>query len=519
MMSSTLLQSYRVRLRQIYFRSVRFNVALILAGASFSLYSLLCSVFSTTFTENGGKVIALPREHMARDVRDNVDLGALVEESNEIGRKYIFVVDCSDSIRGASIGGGDWYRTATTLLEDHSFKFGVSDTPTGGDIEKAALFSMLYRMWADAGRPDSKGDYTRAASDEFSIWRVCGEGEAIYPRSGDWSPISREAIVNAIDAIEDPTRGLFGSESSASRGETNFADLFRKIRTTFELTSDKRPLRFDRIQYIVSIISDMKHDAGLADSTPRENLNDQWEVVRQEIKLLANEKIAVNLLSLSKDAGGDFAKEERLISFFRQNMEWYRLNTSLTLDGILDPKEKSLYPARFSDRYLCFYYEDPISVDSDLVIRVPAKEKIVLSIPVEHDHRSVGNFGLAFGFGAKGQRFTDVELKGRVFSGSQTEQGEIDEGGIIALRYRGALPDDLSTIKLGLSLGSQGLTYMAPVRFVRRLPRWAAWLFVLLQSILVICVIYCISHLGFDFWKYAKSHGQKRHRRKGIGLL
>jgi hypothetical protein len=78
----------------------------------------------------------------------------------------------------------------------------------------------------------------------------------------------------------------------------------------------------------------------------------------------------------------------------------------------------------------------------------------------------------------------------KLVAGRQPLTVKLDPGQALRFRYSGLLPGDLATPILKLNLESERMSYLIPVRFVKRLPRWAAIVMALMVGSLLLVAVW-----------------------------
>lgn len=470
-------------------RWATYKVLILLCSLFFSLFTLLCSIFSDTIVQNGHDFIALPFRHVKANISTRKAIADVAATAAPDGKRlYLFVLDCSKSINGTKPPA--WYQDIADILEQEAYPVTVDSEPNAEDAAKMSLYFLLRELVKNnssnglghGSAPDAE------TMDEFAVWAVCEEGQKIFPLDDIKEKVSRANVDKAIRQLENGV-------ATPSPDTTDFVNLFRKIRNTYSQTDDPHVSHYEMPNLIITIISDFFHD----DGTPESNVEKSQRELEEETQRLSSKKIMMNMIVLAKDSGRD--DTGHVFSYFRKNMEWYRINKEMIADDMASNGNKMLFPVFVAKDPLVVYYDNPVRIDGEFVLDIHDEGRIWVSLPSEIDNSLIDKFSLQFGSVKIGQDARQAEMTKRIVSGGDSAVLDMRRGESIVFKYEGPLPAQPARPMIKISTESDRRSHLVPIHFVKRLPQWAALPMLLLQVLgIAVLVIFAVSVL-FGTWK------------------
>lgn len=449
------------------------------SGMSFMLMTMVSGIYLPTLVENGIGW-GLPFEHNSEVLRDDRSLEEFSRSVNPVNQNvYLFALDCSSSIEERLPEIPSWYARAYQELRDASYPVSYVEGPGAYDVAKVGFYYLLSRL-VDAA-PNYPGEEVAEGArptDEFALWDVCGDGDKFFPPLELTTSVNYRNAVSVMHSLE--TRDL--SDDSRT---TRFLELFRQIDKTYQISGQSYGGKNSGRMFIVTVVSDFLDDPGAPPSTStamRTEREREWMVekrkrqIEQAAQALLSGRVVVNVVVVSEDAAP--ADAGTIVSFMRDNVEWYEFNEFSIVDDLTVSTDRMLYPVYRIRRPLRIYYQKRSEVDGTFTLKVEEPGVVALSLAaLERD--PLGTFALDYGYrGGDGGRNT--EIRGRLAAGQSVRLHNLPGNTTIFLKYTGAVPDRDQTLKI--SVGSERRTYLVPIRFVPRLPHEVARALLLLAG-------------------------------------
>lgn len=445
-----------------------------------ALYGVLCTVYSDVIVQNKNNFITIPYQSLANDRVEATFSGLLgkkelkegeenIDKKKNHNNSYIFILDISGSIENINIKTS-LYTMYKEGIESAKVTFGckISENakPTVLDVAKVQLFKLLRELYLN------KGEDT---NDEFAIWTLGDEGKLIYP-SDRKIKIEKQHIRRAIEEIDKiPNR--------VDRN-TNFAHLFRRLTNEYKKELEEKQLdEYDNPYFIITIISDLVHDVKNEFKDRSEKIEKIWEQLKEKIQQISYSRTMANLIVFS-DIEPNIQKT--IFHLFKSNMDWYRLNK------VLIGEEKCntfLYTVKTTPENIIFYYTNPQFIsnseyiiksadrDNDLKVDIPEEVNLVPVPKISLFCKKCSALGKETGEGK------------RLVSGGSEFEVKLGKDQQLKLIYNGRVPANLSVPVLRLSMSEDFKTILIPILFIKKLPKWASWIFIILQVLFVICLL------------------------------
>lgn len=467
---------------------------------SFMVLSVACSVYLPTFAENGLGWI-LPWEHRHEQLLEPRSLDKLKEfAAPDSQLVYLFALDCSRSIEEQLPGIPDWYQTAARELEQSSYEVRKTNNPSAYAVATmGAAYLLKDLVDSDSSTTDdrskSKNTYQFRNGHQFALWDVCGGGNKFYPPDDRMLAVDDGNVARAIRATQQ--RELADSDKT-----TDFLELLQQINKTYQIVGDGYGKPTRKETFIITVISDFLDDPKVlrnakngADLTPQEK---EWLVQRRQrdiekaVQSLFSGKIIVNLVVISSDYFG----KGSVVSFLRDQAEWYRFNEISIMDDLTSGTDRLLYPVfRVSDP-LTVYYERRSHVEGFMMLNVEAPGRVGLALAASSAPGS-DLFALDYGYSG-GHQIKPGEINGRLISGQPMRFEDLPANTSIQLRYSGPVPGQRQTLRI--SVESERRAYLVPIRFVPRLPASVSWWLLGLFVLMFLAGIGYMSPYPLGFW-------------------
>ena len=454
-----------------------------------ALWALLCTVYSDTMVQNGGMApvtlpwasILFPNEKASLDeiampsaISGTMGVGGKATEAGNT-MTYIFVLDVSASAPANPLDDTlkNKFHEMISELRDSSISLKDVDEPKLFHFSVVRTFYYLMNLHKNS--PKEK-------EIRFAIWTVGDEAVQIVPspKKAQSIVLTKEQIV-AASTIQDLNVSKFKGD-----GKTDFECLFRRLLKNYpdELAVMHGP--WDEPSFIVTILSDHKPDLPEAQkksqSTTRlEDFTEGWRKLENHIRDLSNCRTIVNLVSLPSEKG----KSERktLISLFSEAIDSYRLN-SYTIKG--EEPMDLLFPVSLARGSIDFYYTNPREIENaSFTIQSNADGKHLVRIDVLQGMTTASSARLSLvaeHLGAEGDQIGTKAA--RIFVGSPPFEAPISKNQQIRLSYSGRLPQQTIAPMLRISRADKQRSYLVHIDFVKRLPPWAALIFIIVNFII-----------------------------------
>ncbi len=463
---------------------------------SLSLYGILCTVYSDVIVQNNNDWTLLPYKSLYQKQIETTFSNLIEPKDN--GNKnpqkniYIFVLDISESVRNKPLPESmkKRYDQGVQFVNSSISTFQINgnhSNTTIMDFAQVRLYELLIELKSNRSKSD----------DEYAIWTLGDHAIKRFP--------IRYRSINIPNTIEDAIRSI-DTMPKEKNMNTDFKELFFRISNEYkEELEEKQKNEYDNPFFMITILSDLLHD--INNKVERQDeIEQNWMELEKLIQQISYSKIMANMIIFS-DNGPNF--QRTVFPLFNKNIDWYRLNKYLIND---DSNREFLYTVRTTQDEVTFFYTNSYFINETSFIIQSTYDKpnrIKIDIPSEINLVPIPKMSiLCEARGENGNSLGGGRSKRLVTGGSHFEV-ELDPREKIRLVYNGRLPSDLSSPILRLSIGNECRTVLVPISFIKRLPWWAAIIFILLQWISF------IAFLGL-LWGLFKAARTFRKERPGI---
>lgn len=415
--------------------------------------------------------------------------------SSNFVRHYIFVIDKSLSVEDED--PPTWYADAIQDLNDYirlpQHRFDPDPNPSAFDAALARLGLILLKL--------------EDSDSEFSIWTVGDDAGIICPTSHKMKSrrVDNASLLRALQVLKQQQQLSRDDPESYFTMNTNFVDLFRRLRAEYNLRS-QGTTPFMPHKFTLVILSDLEHSVadrirkqlegqGLRGNKLRDRIIRHCQLDRDkliaEINEITKADMLANLIVVPKTekAAGDSPCETDIWPELKRNLFPYRINRV----DLRDQSDELLYSNTPAKESIRFYYTNPHDIDStsfSVVVKNYGNYKIGLTSPDTTASQRLTIRYQVLGANGSNKRWNGVPMEGVLPFGSLHTVHNLDEGDRIKLTYSGRLPDSVPDLKL-LRPDSNRNAYIVSMDFIKKLPRETAAMMLALQlaSIVVACWI------------------------------
>jgi hypothetical protein len=454
----------------------RLKNALTIFVMALSLYGILCTVYSDVIVQNDNDCILLPYKSLYEKQIETTFTTLMNQKDNDIPKSqkniYIFVLDISDSVRNRALPESmkKRYDQGVQFVNNSINNFQINGNHSSTTIMDFAQV-RLYELLIELRNNRSKSD------DEYAIWTLGDHAIRRFP--------VRARSIKIPDTIEDAIKNIDSLTIEINKN-TDFKELFFRMSNEYkDELEEKQKNEYDNPFFMITILSDLLHDVD--NKVKRQDeINQNWMELEKIIQQISYSKIMANMIIFS-DNGPNW--QQTIFPIFNKNIDWYRLNKYLIND---DSNREFLYTVRNTKDEITFFYTNSYFInETSFVIQsiYDKPNRIRIDIPSEINLVPIPKMSiLCEATGQNGNELGGGRSKRLVTGGGHFEV-ELDPQEKIKLVYNGRLPSDLSSPILRISVGNECRTVLVPIIFIKRLPGWAAIIFILLQWITIVAFL------------------------------
>lgn len=399
---------------------------------------------------------------------------------------YIFVIDKSLSSK-EKIKKPDWWDESIDLLRGNDYLPSGMKDPTDGEeitaIEAAQirLFTLLVGLVPK--------DPTQV-KDLFAVWTVGSNGKRVFPDKKtiqipyligeNLAEINENYVCRAIETIYESQKKLDKI--------TDFKDLFDKIFKEYksriphsDFMNKQRPVMV--VTILSDLLHDVKHKKGINGDPQKVKKN--WRELEDRIKELADYRIMANLIVLEKDGQvveTVMPKHKQIFYEFKKSFGWQLFTGKVIREKL---NEKILFPPKFIDNSIDFYYENDRLVARYFELEANNEFRLIIDIPAKSD--LTRQEGIRFPWAILGAK---EKVRKRGFLSSENEKIDIDTNILesqtlrIFSNYIPPLSNDkppLKNVTIRLIHEQNRRCYYIDIKFIKIIPLGVALLMIIMQ--------------------------------------
>lgn len=443
----------------------------------------------------GARPLGQCREGMPKNL-NVADASPVTESVGTTEVLYLFLLDISGSIN-RSIPTPRWLLDANYRINEYMNQkvFGITlDEVTIFDLAKIRLGDLLVGI-------GPKNDGPHPSREKFALWDMGTNPAPLFPPKESPTtekkavPITKNTIEDALNALE-----------NAQNNENNkdFVTAIREFKNSYPDYFPENPDRAKDRVVVITILSDFIHN--IDDREYYRNrateIEEDWSALEKEIRDHSHANVVANLMVLTKSDRVEqsrFATHRQIAQLYKQHFP----PSKFSINAITEKAQNHLlYPPMCSRKPIEFYYQGQRFI-GDVTLKIDARGEreesgrfgLTVAIPKTVDDREQPLINLYWGLlpnmdvtpemrhpkdvgwiGSNGETFSDDKLLPK-------------EGLLLTpLGYPSQLKDQKTVSALFISPALRRVYHM-DIQFTKIMPKWYAWLVLILQILFVIFVL------------------------------